>query len=406
MNNTIKCPKCGKEFEVSEALQHDIEDRVRVSVQAQHEKELAETKRAAEEAAKRKLDTQYEAKVKELQATASDEKEERQRIQGELLESTKQLRKARQDQENAKLEMEKRLAAEEETIRATARKQVMAEHELKDREKDKKLRDALTQVEELKVKIEQGSQQAQGEVMEVELEECLRKEFPDDEITEVKKGQRGGDVLQSVVDGRGRTCGIILWESKNAQWSDGWLKKLREDARAATAQIPVLVSVHLPKGIETFDVRDGVWITARKYVAGLALALRSQLIEVHQQKMAAVGKNEKMDVLFAYLTGTEFRHRVEAIVEGFTNLQQDIEKEKRWFQLKWARQEKELRKIVDNTQGMTMLEGERLRCIGDVNRLRIAYKDRQSVTWEAWRAGTRFRFTTRPVPLRILMLDF
>lgn len=179
-----------------------------------------------------------------------------------------------------------------------------------------------------------------------------KKEFSDDDISEVKKGQRGADVVQKVIDKKGRSCGIILWESKNAKWSESWLAKLRSDQREAKAQLAVLVVANPPKGLDTFTYRDGIWITSRKLIVGLAQALRFDLIHIHHEKLLGVGKNEKMEVLYQYLTGTEFRHRVEAIAEAFTNLQTDIEREKRWFNTKWARQEKEIRKIVDSTHGM------------------------------------------------------
>lgn len=210
----------------------------------------------------------------------------------------------------------------------------------------------MTQIELWKAKAQQGSQQTQGEVLELELEELLKREFPDDEIKEVKKGQRGADVIQTVIDKRGQPCGLILWESKNAQWQEGWLKKLREDQRETKAHLGVLVATDLPQGIGLFKFKAGVWVASRKAIVNLASALRFDLIHVNHERLMNVGKNEKMEVLYEYLTGTEFRHRVESIAEAFTNLQADIEKEKRFFTIKWARQEKELRKIVDSTHGM------------------------------------------------------
>jgi hypothetical protein len=200
--------------------------------------------------------------------------------------------------------------------------------------------------------MQQGSQQTQGEVLELELEELLRQEFTDDEITEVKKGQRGADVLQKVNDRRGRLCGTILWETKNAKWQETWLSKLRADQREAKAQIAVLVAVQPPAEVETFLERDGVWIVHRRYARVLALMLRRSLIEIYAERANQAGKDEKMEVLYRYLTSVEFRHRLQAIVEGFSHLWKDVESEKRWFATKWARQEKEIRKIIDSTQGM------------------------------------------------------
>ena len=351
-NNTIKCKYCGREIEISEALQHKIEEQALAAQGAKHQKELAETKKQAEQEAFERLQKDYSLRLKNLEKEKDEEKERNSKLLKQLEGFSEEIRKLRRKDEERELEMKKRLADEEEKIRENTRKQAFEEHELKDKEKDKKLSDSLKQIEELKARIQRGSQQTQGEVMELEIEEILRKEFPDDDIIEIKKGQRGADVLQKVIDKKGRVCGSILWESKNAQWSDTWLAKLREDQRQAKAQLAVLVVSNPPENIETFTYRDGVWITNRRLIVGLALALRFDLVHLHHEKLTSVGKNEKAEILYQYLTGTEFKHRIEAIVESFTNLQQDIEKEKRYFNIKWARQEKEVRKIVDNTHGM------------------------------------------------------
>lgn len=348
----LKCPKCGEYFEPSEAFKHQLEEEILIAERSKHKKEIEEIKRETEKSTIEKTKFEYENLIGRLRKDFSEERERNTKLLKQLENLNDELRRLRRKDEERELEMKKRLASEEEKIREEARKKALEEHELKDKEKDKKLTDALKQIEELKTKIQQGSQQTQGEVMELQLEEILRKEFPEDEISEVKKGQRGADIVQKVVDKKGQDCGMILWESKNAQWSETWLPKLREDQREIKAQLAVLVASNPPKDIKTFTYRDGVWITTRKLVIALALALRFDLIHLHHEKLASVGKNEKMEILYQYLTGIEFRHRVEAIVEAFTNLQQDVEREKRWFNIKWARQEKEIRKIVDNTHGM------------------------------------------------------
>jgi hypothetical protein len=337
MNNTIKCKHCGKDIEITEALEHQIGEQILKTQEEKHALEL--------EAVMHKIKLESENVILE-------EKERNKKLQEEQLELIKEMRKIRQEREDEKLLMEKRIAEEEEKIRLDTRKRADEDHQLKDAEKDKKMTDMLKELEELKRKLQQGSQQTQGEALELMLEQILQREFPDDKIIEVKKGERGADITQVVVDKLGRECGAILWESKNAQWSDGWAKKLREDQRLSKADLAVLVSVNLPSDIEGFVYRDGVWITSPKLIVCLAFALRFDLVHVQHERLSAVGKNEKMEVLYQYLRSTEFRHRIEAIVEAFNNLQEDIEKEKRWFGLKWARQEKELRKIIDNTHGM------------------------------------------------------
>lgn len=341
MKNTIKCPYCHKEFEPTEALTHQIEEQVLASLEAKHKTDLEEVKRKAEE--------ETSAKVgKDLESERERNKKLTVNI-GKLLGEVRKLREKDEDREN---EMKKKLMDEEEKIKKEARQKSEDEHKLKDLEKDNKLQQALDQIESLKTKIQQGSQQSQGETLELELESKLRSEFPTDKILEVKKGQRGADVSQEVVDKLGRSCGMILWESKNAEWNNGWISKLKEDQRQAKADLAVLVSVNLPEGVESFAYKDGVWIVSWKHFIPLSWSLRFNLVSLYHERQSSEGKDEKMKILYQYLTGTEFKNRVEGIVDAFSNLQEELEKEKRYFNVKWARQEKEIRKVVDHTHGM------------------------------------------------------
>jgi hypothetical protein len=352
MDTLVKCPNCGNEIPLSDAFKHEIEADILATERARHQRELAAAVKSAEIAAAKKAERDAGTREQLLQAEAAEEKQRSGKLLKQLGELTDELRTLRRKDEERELAYKQQLAAEEDRIRGDARKSATEEYQLKGREKDKRLADALAQVEALKAKMEQGSQQAQGEVMELELEDMLRGEFKDDDISEVKKGQRGADVLQKVTDRKGRFCGTILWESKNAQWSETWLAKLRADQREAKAQIGVLVAAHPPADVETLLYRDGVWIVRRSYAKELCLLLRYGLIQVCVERTNQAGKDEKMEVLYQYLTGVEFQHRIQAIVEGFTYLWNDIEREKRWFTTKWARHEKEVRKIIDSTQGM------------------------------------------------------
>ncbi len=318
----MKCPHCGKSIRVDEVLTHQIEEQVVASISKKHEEEIEE-----ERARSKKLTSQID----------------------ELLD---QMRALKRKNEDVEIEMKKKFIEEEEKIRNEVRRKADDEHHIKDLEKDKKLQDAMKQVEELKIKMQQGSQQTQGESLEMEIENKLRSEFPTDQISEVKKGQRGADITQVVIDKLGRNCGIILWESKNAKWSDGWISKLKEDQRQAKADIAVLVSVNLPEKEKDFYYKDGIWVTSWKGFLGFAIALRFNLVSLYHERKSSEGKDEKMKVLYEYLTGSEFKHRMEGIVEAFSNLQDEIEKEKRWFNVKWARQEKEIRKVIDHTHGL------------------------------------------------------
>jgi hypothetical protein len=209
------------------------------------------------------------------------------------------------------------------------------------------------QIEDLKRKATQGSQQAQGEIAELGLEAVLSSEFPQDQIAPVPKGVRGADVVQVVVDSQGRGCGTIAWEMKNTKnWSDGWLEKLRDDQRGLKADVAVIVSSVLPKGMERFGRVDGVWITESQCVLGLATALRSSLIHVAQARSVAEGRGTKMESLYSYLTGNEFRQRVEAVVEAFVSMQGDVEKERRSMESIWAKREKQITRAITGLAGM------------------------------------------------------
>lgn len=323
------------------------------SEQGKHEKELARIKQETEKIITDRLLREQGEKQKALEKEAAEERDRSKHLLKQLESLTEDMRMLRRKDEERELAMKKHLADEEAKIRDEARKKTLEEHELKDREKDQNYASALRQIEDLKKKLQQGSQQAQGESLELALEELLRKEFPRDQIEEVKKGQRGADIVQKVIDKNGKECGVLLWESKNAQWSDTWIGKLKEDQRAAKADIAILAVTSLPKNNENamFDPQQ-IWICPRNQVIPLAMSLRYGLIRLQFEKNIQEGKDEKKDILYAYITSLEFRQRMEAINEAFSSMQDEVEREKRWFSTKWARQEKQLRKVIDHTHGM------------------------------------------------------
>lgn len=337
MNNTLKCKYCGKEQEISDLIQHQIIEQALIAEREKGEKEKVQLRKQTEEETTNKVKLDFETTIKLLQQSSDDEKVRSKKLQEQVMELVKDLRKTQQEKEDMGVEMQKKLLEEQGKVREEVRKKIEEEHQLKDAEKDKKLQDVLRINEELKRKVEQGSQQTQGEVLELELETALRKAFPGDLFAEVKKGVRGADIIQNVVDKQGRQCGIILWESKNAQWKEEWIKKLREDQRDAKAQLAVLVLANPPSDISNYIYRNGVWITDKKLAVSLALALRYNVIRVQYEKLANIGKNEKMEVLYQYIRSTEFMHRIDAYMDYFKNLKGDIDKEKRFFNTKWAR---------------------------------------------------------------------
>lgn len=343
MANLIKCKNCGASIEVAEALTHEIEEKI-----------IAQTKEKVKSEAQQQAFSEFKSKLVLLEKEKEDEKVRNKKLISQIDELLNEIRSLRAKNEDIEIEMKKKLIESEESIKNEARKKAYEEHQLKDVEKDKLINDLKRALEEAQKKANQGSQQIQGEVLELTIEKKLKDSYPQDEISEVKKGVRGADVTQKVFDKKGQMCGTILWESKNAKWSDTWIAKLKEDQRQSKSDLAVLVSVDLPDDIKDKGVgyKSGIWICSSSTFDILAMSLRFNLVNIYYEKQNAVGVDEKMKVLYEYLTGNEFKHRVEGIVEAFGVLQEDIEKEKRWFSAKWTRQEKEIRKVIDHTHGM------------------------------------------------------
>ena len=224
---------------------------------------------------------------------------------------------------------------------------------MKDAEREKTINDLRRQIDTLKQRAEQGSVQVQGEVMEEALEQLLQSTFVTDLITPVAKGVRGADVLQLVRCSRGQDCGTILWEAKRTKaWSDGWIQKLKVDQRAIKADLSVLVSTVLPKDVRRIGDIDGVWVTDFASAVGIGMALREILIKVTSARSALSGKTSKMEVIYNYLTGSEFRQRVEAILEPFITMKDDLDMERRAMEKAWAKREKKIQRVVQSIAGM------------------------------------------------------
>jgi hypothetical protein len=267
-----------------------------------------------------------------------------------VLRKQRELEDARREMD---LTIERRVQEDLAGARDKAKKEAEEELRLKVLEKDQTITAMQRQIEELKRRAEQGSQQLQGEVQELELEELLRTRFPRDTIQPVPKGEFGGDVLHRVLGPLNQLCGTILWETKRTKnWSDGWLPKLREDQRAAKAEVAVIISHALPRDIETFGLIDGVWIADPKVILPVALSLRQTLIEVAGARQASEGQQTKMEMVYGYLTGPRFRHRVQAIVEAFSSMKDDLDREKKVITRQWAKREEQIDRVMQATVGM------------------------------------------------------
>lgn len=385
MSDTVICPQCKATIEVTEVLsaqlrtqiqrEFETEARKKEAALAAREESLERAKtelKAAQEGVDRRVGELVDKEKKRIADEALAKAKEQ--VSVELQDKDQQLEQARtklreaqeteltlrrertaleEEKRTLELTVTRRMDEERSKIREVAKKEAIEERQLKDAEKDKLIGDLKKQLEEMQRKAEQGSQQIQGEVLETTLEDLLRQQFPFDEITPVPKGIHGGDVVQTVRDASGTVCGIILWESKRTKsWSDSWLPKLRDDQRAAKAQLAILVSLELPKDVTTFRHIDGVWVSSVACAVSLAHALRAGLVELGAAKRSLEGRHDKMEVLYKYLSGPEFRHRVEGIVEAFVTLREELEAEKRSTQRMWAKREKQLERAVTQTAGM------------------------------------------------------
>lgn len=364
---TIVCPNCKTEIKLTESLaaplleasRRDFEQRLRQKDADAAAKLIEETaKIVAEEQRKAKLaiagdleqKTRAVAELENMLKENNAKLAEAQKAQADLIRKQRELDTKLRE---ADLAVEKRVQEGLNATREQARKEVEGELKLKVAEKEQTISSMQKQIEELRRKAEQGSQQLQGEVQELELEALLAARFPRDSIEPVPKGEHGGDVLQRVVGPLAQACGTILWESKRTKnWSDGWLAKLREDQRAAKADIAILVSQALPKEVETFDLVEHVWVVHPRVAIPVATALRQSLVELAMARQASEGQQTKMEMVYGYLTGPRFRQRVQAIVEAFSSMQEDLDREKKAITKQWAKREEQIDRVMQATVGM------------------------------------------------------
>ena len=322
-------------------LEQDVEKRLAV-----REQEL--TKQIQEQTAQA-TSKQLEALQQALQSkdTAMDEARARELV---LLKQKAELEDKRK---NMELDYQRKLAEERQLLEKQLIEKYSSEADLKLKERDKQIEDLRKSLAEAKRKSEQGSMETQGEALELDLEANLNTHFPHDEIAPVPKGIRGADVIQTVHNQSMVNCGSIIWETKNTKaWNSAWIDKLKDDQRAIGANLAVLVSTELPEGIKTFGHVDGVWVVSVASYIPLAMTLRQQLVQVTFARSASEGKSEKMEMVYEYLSGDAFRHKVEAIVETFVGMQEQLNKEKRAYARLWKEREKQIERIIENTAGM------------------------------------------------------
>lgn len=345
----IVCPTCGAEIEISAALSRSIEQRLRRQITDESAARVRKLTAEAEQRVKKEAAAELRD-LKEQLAEKSRVAEEARTLELELRKKARQLEESRQ---NLDLEMARKLDAERGRIREESRKSFDEEFRLRALQQQQKVDDLTRALEEARRKAEQGSMERQGEVLEADLEQTLQASFPIDEIEPVPKGIRGADLLQRVKDSTGRPCGTLVWETKNTKaWSEAWIQKLKDDQREVRAHMAILVTQAMPDGIEQFGFRDGVWVTRFSLILPLATALRRHLAEVNYTQLASVGKNEKMEALYRYLAGPEFSRNVNGILETFTAMKMQLDRERRAMEKLWKERDKQIERVLHNTSGM------------------------------------------------------
>lgn len=358
--DTIQCPHCKKRIPLSKALTGQIEESLRKELDQEsrrREQELEDgfEQRLREERKKAlaKAKKEVSAEIEDANSELADVRKKLDAANKKEMQLLRQQKDLKEKQATLELDVERRVAEAMESVTKKASEQASERHRLKDQEKDKKLADLAKQLEDAQRRLEQGSQQLQGEVAELDLENRLRAEFPMDRVAPVSKGARGADIVWTVRSPAGIDCGEVVWESKNAKsWSNAWLVKAKDDQRARKAACVVLVSTALPEGTVHFGYLDGVWVCAPSIAISVGTALRIQLLQVANARVAADGRDSKMENLYHYLTGTEFRQRVEALVESFVAMKDDLDQERRALEKSWAKREKQIGRAVQSLAGM------------------------------------------------------
>lgn len=388
-DSNVKCPNCGTAIDVEDILTHQLEDELKKKyfsefaeknkeVEKKREElqklqqEFEDNKKKENELFREKLEKQLrlakEEQSEQIKKRLREEQEDRMKLMNkELEEKTEKLKELHKSQaEIAKLKREKeelndkvkaeaerklneQLREEKEKIKKLAEE----ENKLKLAQLQKQLDDQKKLTEDMKRKQEQGSMQLQGEVQELLIEDELQRLFPFDRVTEVSKGIRGADCIQTVVNELQQECGKIIYESKRTQnFAGDWIPKLKADMLAAGADVAVLVTQTLPKDQKSFSLIDGVWVCSFSEYKSLAAVLRDGVKKLHGAQQSGENKEEKMHLLYNYLTGNEFKHQIQAIMDAFQSLEEDLSKEKRLMMKHWSKREKEIQKVLLNTSGL------------------------------------------------------
>jgi hypothetical protein len=367
MPTQIKCPNCGHQFEPSDAIREEVEKELRSKAadwqkkkneefQLKLEEEKKRMQQALEENIRKNVSADFENKLRYLEQNNKEYEEKLKQARQQQLDFLRKEQELKNKEAELELSVQKKLHEEREKLSSEIRKleeqRIAAketEFQLRLREMEEKLEAQKKLAEEMRRKAEQGSTQLQGEAQEIALEELLRQEFPFDLVTEVGKGVRGADCIQVVRNQFGQECGKIIYESKRtAAFSNEWIEKLKADMRSQGAEIAVIVTRAMPRDMDAFGLKDGVWICSFAEVKPLATVLRDGVLRVYNMARTNENKGDKMHLLYTYLTSNEFTEQWKAIREGFMSMKLSIQKERDAMEKLWKAREKQLEKVLLN----------------------------------------------------------
>ena len=352
----VLCPHCGKKVEISEATKHQVETVILTAEKEKHKEEIERIKIEIEEKTTKRIKEDLDFKLKDSSNELEEKNKRNKELQEKLLELNKSLREAKESSEKKDLENQKKMYEELEKTKDEMSKTITEKARLKELELEKKLSDTQKALEDAQRKSRQGSQQLQGEVLELDLENQLKSAFTFDEFLPIPKGIEGADIWQKVKNSHGQSAGSIVWEIKRTKaFSKGWLPKLRDDARKINASESILVTDVMPDGVKHYSRISGVWVVTFEDSIVLATTLRYSLMQVAIAKSAASHEDEKLQEIYDYITSEAFRHKVEAHFESVKYLKEDLEGEKRSMERIWKKREVQIQRL---DRSMSQMFGE------------------------------------------------
>jgi len=357
---TVKCPRCGNQFQLSETFRAHFDEEKRKAVEDAVQESKAGIRADVEQANQANLEEKVE-EIKKLKDELQANQAAQEKREAEIRTEVEKTNQAKQEEsaehiKNLKEQLKATQDAQEKReaeIRIKAKQKASSEFEIERGEWDIEKKRLETQMTDMQRQLGQKSVELQGEALEVYLKHKLQTEFPFDTIEDIGRGQRGADLTQKVNDARLGACGMLVWEAKRTKhWNDSWIEKIKQDADRVGTHLRVIVSKALPADIDVFDLKDGVWVCSIEAAIPLALALRTQLIESARLQRAAQGKNVKMTEIYQYLISPRFAERIKRMVETWDALEKQIISEERSMRLQWKERRKQLAKMQDTTLEM------------------------------------------------------